>query len=89
VLSEYAAPARELVVVGEESELGDVARTWHPDGAVCLVLTPAQGAEFLAIGCDLVEGRLETPVPTAYLCERGVCALGVTDATALSDQLTQ
>lgn len=89
VLSEYAAPVRELVVVGKESELGDVARTWQPDGAVCLVLTPAQGAEFLAIGCDLVEGRLEAPEPTAYLCERGVCSLGVTDAAVLSAQLTQ
>ena len=89
-VAEFSAPERELVVVGEgESELSALARSWNPAGALSLVVTPHQAAEFLAVGCTIMEGRLEASTPTAYLCERGTCALPVTDTAALRAQLTQ
>jgi hypothetical protein len=89
-VTEFLAPERELVVVGDQGgELSDMARSWNPAGALSLVVTPDQAAEFLKIGCTIMEGRLEASTPTAYLCERGTCALPVTELAALRAQLTQ
>jgi len=70
-VTEFLAPERELVVVGDQGgELSDMARSWNPAGVLSLVVTPHQAAEFLDVGCTIMEGRLAASTPTAYLCER-------------------
>ena len=89
-LAEYRAPARELIVVGEDfSPEWATARSWTPPGAISLILTPAQAGEFLALGISLLEGRTQAQQTTAYLCESGVCALPVSDPAVLAAKLTQ
>lgn len=89
-LEEYRAPARELIVVGEDQDVDwKTLAAWNPPGAVSLVVTPVQASEFLALGIGLLEGRTDVSSTTAYLCEAGVCALPVTDPAALVPQLTQ
>jgi len=95
VLSDLAAPVRQLVVVADRvgaevgaSELVRLARAWR--GGLAIVVTPAQAAAFAAAGFALFEARrLVDSSPTAYLCEHFVCRLPVTDAGELERLLAR
>ncbi|MFT4123378.1 MAG: thioredoxin domain-containing protein [Microbacteriaceae bacterium] len=77
VMSELAAPVRQLVVVDEDrdSPLAAVAR--HADAAGAIAVTPAQARAFAAAGFELFDGRGDTPAPAAFLCQDFVCRLPV------------
>ena len=84
VLSELAAPRRQLVVVSDGGgvDLADRARAWT--GGRSTIVTSTQSAEFAAAGFELFENRgLVEGKPTAYLCENFVCQLPVTEIAAL------
>jgi uncharacterized protein len=90
VLSEWASPRREVIVVADEpSELATTIATTRLEGWVSLVLSSAQATEFSEAGFDLLTGRTDGSTPIAYVCEAGVCRLPVTTVSALEALLTQ
>jgi uncharacterized protein len=89
VLSELAAPLRQLVVVSDDrdADLARRARGWA--GGLAIVVTPAQATAFAASGFELFESRgLVHGTPTAYLCEDFLCQLPVTEDAALARLLS-
>ncbi|MHB1171761.1 MAG: thioredoxin domain-containing protein [Lacisediminihabitans sp.] len=91
VMSALAAPASQLVVVSDDSgsPLASVARAWHRSGGMASVVTATQAQELAAAGFELFEGRsVQDGGPTAYLCRDFVCRLPLTDAAAVSEQLS-
>lgn len=90
VLSELSEPSREIVVVADEaSELSDTALAWHREGALTVAVTSAQAEAFVAAGFGLFEGRTNGVIPTAYVCEQGVCQLPVTTVEDVRDALAR
>jgi uncharacterized protein len=90
VLSELAEPSRELVVVADAaSDLSATALAWQAEGAITVVVSSEQAEAFVAAGFGLFDGRTDGVVPTAYLCEGGVCKLPVTTAEELRAKLAQ
>jgi uncharacterized protein YyaL (SSP411 family) len=90
VLSELAEPSRELVVVADAaSDLSATALAWQAEGAITVVVSSEQANAFVAAGVGLFDGRTDGVVPTAYLCEGGVCKLPVTTAEELRAKLAQ
>lgn len=87
LLDALAAPARQLVVVGEPGPL--TARARRERRAVVATATAAQAAAWEAAGFELFAARAQGPAETAYLCEDFVCRLPVTEVTALEEQLAQ
>jgi hypothetical protein len=85
LMSLLESPARQLVVVTDErdSELASLAQGWSR-GLVSIV-TPGQAEAFAAGGFELYAGRSQ---PAAYLCDDFVCALPITDASALRAALS-
>jgi len=93
VMSALAAESTQLVVVTGESahegeDVASVARAWQRSGAVVVVVTGDQAADFAAAGFELFEGRASRAgKSTAYFCRDFVCALPVTDAASLLEML--
>lgn len=85
VMSALAAPASQLVVVGDgASPLASAAHRWYRGGSVSIQLTDAAAASFAAAGFELFEARTTLgSLPTAYLCRDFVCRLPVTEVDEL------
>jgi uncharacterized protein YyaL (SSP411 family) len=89
-LSRFASSSRQLVVVTDNpgAALAVIARGWSAPGGLATVVSPRQAEAFAAAGFELYESRgMRNGLPTAYLCEDFVCALPLTDATALTAAL--
>ncbi|MEO8529570.1 MAG: thioredoxin domain-containing protein, partial [Pseudolysinimonas sp.] len=84
-----ARPVAQLVVVGDPaSRLGTVARGWGGPARVLALVTDDGAEAFTSAGFELFAGRSTTAgTPTAYLCERFVCELPLSDAGRLADRL--
>ena len=88
VASRLAAPVRQLVVVSDDpgETLGGLAHSIGPEPTA--VVTTAQAEAFAASGFELFVGRTTRDRrAAAYFCEHFVCALPVTDETALVNLL--
>ncbi|WP_010205841.1 thioredoxin domain-containing protein [Salinibacterium sp. PAMC 21357] len=93
LMSELAAPLRQLVVVTADEtgggaagghELTSLARTLHRAGGIGVAVSQAQADAFAASGFELFAARTALAgEPTAYLCEEFVCRLPLTDVAAL------
>lgn len=87
LMSELAAPLRQLVVVTADEtggELPSLARKMHRAGGIGVAVSQAQADAFAASGFELFAARTALAgEPTAYLCEEFVCRLPLTDAAAL------
>lgn len=83
------APVPQLVVVGDaESDLAAVARGWGGPGRVLAVVSEAQAAALADAGWSLFAHRaMRDGRATAYLCERAVCELPLSDPAALAARL--
>jgi uncharacterized protein YyaL (SSP411 family) len=78
-----------VVVADSATELSSTALAWQAEGAITAVVSSKQAEAFVAAGFGLFEGRTDGVVPTAYLCEQGVCQLPVTTAEELRAKLAQ
>ena len=85
LLDALAAPARQLVVVGDAGPLTAQAR--RERRGVVATVTAAQAGEWERAGFDLFAARSVGDTETAYLCEDFVCRLPVTEVAALEEQL--
>jgi len=86
VMVALAAPARQLVVVGDSPEIVDLARA--ADTSITAVVTPGQSLDWAGAGFELFEGRgTAEGSTTAYACTDFVCALPVASADALRELL--
>jgi len=88
IASRLASPVRQLVVVADRpgEPLSAVARSIGPEPTA--VVTSAQASVFAASGFELFVGRAAREGrPTAYFCERFVCALPVTEERSLVELL--
>lgn len=81
VMAALAAGATQLVVVGGEASLADVARHWQYTGSVSIAVTRVQAAEWAKAGFELFEGR--DGRDAAYLCRDFVCRLPVATSAEL------
>lgn len=88
VLSELARPARDIVVVADQSNdlVVRAQGLWH-SAAVVAVVSSSQAREFVSEGFSLFEGRTDGSVPVAYLCEGGVCRMPITTIEELEVHL--
>ena len=87
-LQRVVRPPLEVAIVGDDGPardaLVDVVRTRLMPGAVRVVAAPGAGADLTPLLADrtLVDGQ-----PAAYVCERFVCRLPVTDPESLRADL--
>ena len=89
----YLSPAREVAVVGDPGDertralAAEVTSARFFPNHVLAVAAPEDRAAFEAV--ELLRDRVQTESrPTAYVCERFVCKLPVTDPDALVAQLS-
>ncbi|WP_207453863.1 thioredoxin domain-containing protein [Herbiconiux sp. SYSU D00978] len=88
VMSELAAPLRQIVVVGPGGGLADRVRGLDGPGVLVATVTEQQAGAWTAAGFELFEGRTaQGGRETAYVCEQFVCRLPVTDAAGLEPLL--
>ncbi|MGV8912723.1 MAG: thioredoxin domain-containing protein [Rhodoglobus sp.] len=92
LMSELAAPLRQLVVVTADEaggELTSLARKLHRAGGIGVAVSQAQADAFAASGFELFAARTAADgKATAYLCEEFVCRLPLTDVAALTALLS-
>jgi uncharacterized protein len=82
----YAGDAVEIVIVGDESrELVEAVHTNYFPSKVLIAAERPTSAD--AQRLPLLEGRTETPRPTAFVCRRGVCNLPVNDVESMLRQI--
>ena len=82
LMARLAEPVRQLVVVGDDPDLGSLAR--RESRGLSSVVSVQQAAAFAAAGFELYEGRTRE---AAYLCRDFVCSLPVTSAQELVEAL--
>jgi uncharacterized protein YyaL (SSP411 family) len=84
-----ARPVTQLVIVGDaQSPLAGVARAWGGPARVFAIVPERVAREFASAGFELFAGRdSRAAEATAYLCERFVCELPLSDPARLADRL--
>jgi uncharacterized protein len=90
VATELASRFREVVVVSDAaSDLEQEAMAWRSGGGLSVQVNSEQAKAFVAAGFSLFEGREDGSVPTAWVCDAGVCQMPVTTAKDLRSALAR
>lgn len=84
-LHDYYDESTEVLVVGSNVDdlLEPIRDTYHP-GRVLMQADPRDVSEDLS---PLLEGRLEEPFPSAYVCQEGSCKMPVATSDELEETL--
>ncbi|MDP4634108.1 MAG: DUF255 domain-containing protein [Pontimonas sp.] len=90
VLASLAREEREIIVVADgPSDMIEIARRHRTPGTLVLCPTGEQAQQMLEAGVEILRGRTDGSIATAYVCHRGVCQLPAQSAEALLEQLQQ
>jgi uncharacterized protein YyaL (SSP411 family) len=65
----------------------EIARRHRTPGTLVLSVTGAQAQQMLEAGVEILRGRTDGSIATAYVCHRGVCQLPVYTGEDLLAQL--